>query len=702
MTQKFCLLIFILLIFSLGISTFGLENKRAARVIPLNDEPIQSYSVTTPRFSTAEICTVRHDVGPIWAIVHWMTGAELYKSYQNPAEACTGPYPYSVEEIYFVIYCDSAFSMTVSVDVESVDLTDPECPWPGYLLSISGAYSVDIPGKGLYQIAVPLDSPAVVDGPYFAGFYIDNLIDSLAGVAPVTDSVRAKCVSYNIWDTTIGYVDLDSVIFSETEYYIFPGRLLLFSSGTTGGGGGEQPEPSITILSPEQSEQITGLANIWAVETAGSDIIDYVRFEYRSDVDWFEIGSDYDGSRALRNGVDTAGSGTGYSQEWDYSGLTEGTYWLRATVYDTLGRTDADSFQVAVDPTPPHPLLTNPTPLDTLCLPTTLTVTSDDENLSNVVFEQKTASTDYEVTVATLDQSAFADYYCGPVAAAIAMQYWFDRGFIYIMREGNQYLSIDTVVERMAANMLTNRYSGTYDDMFYYGLQQYIITHGNELRLGVYWHPDYNTFQSLFQEQELLPILGLGGTAGLYLVAAGVSGLEDSQGRYPMKASDPLTGTIIDIYIRNSTGGAEVWYDGSWHSLDVVFAVWGWSHSVTRTYIGLDNSSAGGWTYNWSAGALDEDSLYFITATANDPARSEKTTALVQNNCFIYTQGDLDGNGSVDIGDALMLIDFIYKGTPEPVGGAARADANCDGNIDISDVVAFIKYIYGVGTAPCY
>ena len=37
-----------------------------------------------------------------------------------------------------------------------------------------------------------------------------------------------------------------------------------------------------------------------------------------------------------------------------------------------------------------------------------------------------------------------------------------------------------------------------------------------------------------------------------------------------------------------------------------------------------------------------------------------------------------------------------------PVGGAGRADANCDGNIDISDVIFMVKYVFEGGIDPCY
>ena len=698
MARIIIVILFFILLFSL--LAYGSGHRENVRITSLEGQKIHDYQVA-PRFSTAELCTVRHDDGAYWAITNWLIGDELYKSYQNPSLSCDLPYPFSVEDVYMVLACSLACTLYVSTDVESADFTDPDCPIPGNLLSISQMYEVNLPQGGLYQIAIPLDSPAVVEEPYFAGFYYSGLVDTLARVSLVTDNIPVPCVAYNIWDTTIGWVDLDSTGYP--GFPQFPGRLLLFSSGTTGGSSGEEPVPSVSILKPADGEAITGEAIIWAAETAGSHIVDYARFDYRDGVDWFEIGRDYDGSRALRNGVDTSGSGEGYTIPWDYSGLTEGTYWLKVTIYDTLGRFDVDSIPVEIDPTPPNPVFTIPESMDTICLPINLTVTSDDENISSVIFEKKNASMDHQVVVLPIDQSPHGNTYCGPIAGAIAVKYWFDEGYIYGMREGNQYLPLDTVVERMADLMRTGRNNGTYDDLFYFGLRQYILTHGNELLLNACWNPDYADFRILFEERELLVILGLAGSPGLYLVTGGVDGLEDQQGRYAFKAADPITASIIDTYMRNNGGGAEVYYDGSWHALDVIITVMGNALTINRDYVGSGSAAGNQWSYTWSSSDMIEDSAYFVSATAIDATgREELATSFVLNKCELYMKGDYDANDVVNAGDALYLENYIYKNGPAPVGGAGRGDANCDGNIDIGDIAAIILYIYGVGLEPCY
>jgi hypothetical protein len=615
---------------------------------------------------------------------------------------------------------DMACSLLISVDVEAVDLSVPSCPVPGELLALSQTYQVNIPAPGMYQIETPLDTPYVVDGPFFAGFFFAEAVDTLWNVSIITDDTPVPCENYNIWDTTIGFVDLTDTGFE--TFPSFPGRILLFSGGTTGGSGGIQPEPSITILSPQVDENIRGTATIWAAETSGSNIIDKVQFHFRAGGPWYLIGEDIDGSSPLRNSVDPSGTGDGWAIDWDYSILNDNAYWLKATAVDTLGRTDVDSVQVNVDPTPPDPTLTSPTALSNLCLPQTLVATSTDQDISLVRFEKKNAEFDYQLSLTTLNQNnygdvngnpgdgnlasngEYGDYYCGPVAGAIAFKYWFDQGYIFILREGVSYIPLDTAVERLAATMRTRTNNGTNDEMFYSGLMQYIATHGNELSLDVYRQPDYNTLRTVMQERGNIAIYCLSGDPGLYLVASGVTGLEDSPDQFAIKISDPVTGSLIDTYFKEGVSGPEVLYDGVWHSLDKIITIIGKTYTVIRDFIGADNMAGGGWTFDWTESNLADDSLYFISATAIDATdRADMSTSLVQYKCGLdYLKGDYDDDGFVNVGDALYLSVHIYEGGPAPAGGAGRADANCDGNIDISDVIFIIKYVFEGGIEPCY
>ncbi len=64
--------------------------------------------------------------------------------------------------------------------------------------------------------------------------------------------------------------------------------------------------------------------------------------------------------------------------------------------------------------------------------------------------------------------------------------------------------------------------------------------------------------------------------------------------------------------------------------------------------------------------------------------------------------GDADGNGSISIGDAVYVINFIFGGGPAPAPFAVcSGDADCNCAISISDAVYIINFIFGGGPAPC-
>jgi len=65
-----------------------------------------------------------------------------------------------------------------------------------------------------------------------------------------------------------------------------------------------------------------------------------------------------------------------------------------------------------------------------------------------------------------------------------------------------------------------------------------------------------------------------------------------------------------------------------------------------------------------------------------------------------YVCGDADGSGSVDIDDAVYLINYIFAEGPPPEPFAS-GDADCSGEVDIDDVVYLIGYIFSGGFDPC-
>lgn len=61
--------------------------------------------------------------------------------------------------------------------------------------------------------------------------------------------------------------------------------------------------------------------------------------------------------------------------------------------------------------------------------------------------------------------------------------------------------------------------------------------------------------------------------------------------------------------------------------------------------------------------------------------------------------GDVNADGTINIGDVVYLINYLYRASPYPVP-APVGDTNCDGVVDIGDVVFLINYLFKGGDPP--
>ena len=62
--------------------------------------------------------------------------------------------------------------------------------------------------------------------------------------------------------------------------------------------------------------------------------------------------------------------------------------------------------------------------------------------------------------------------------------------------------------------------------------------------------------------------------------------------------------------------------------------------------------------------------------------------------------GDVNGNGTVDIIDALLAAQYYVGLNPSPFE-AAKADVNCNGTIDIVDALLIAQYYVGLVSQFC-
>jgi hypothetical protein len=73
---------------------------------------------------------------------------------------------------------------------------------------------------------------------------------------------------------------------------------------------------------------------------------------------------------------------------------------------------------------------------------------------------------------------------------------------------------------------------------------------------------------------------------------------------------------------------------------------------------------------------------------------------VIHYDCRGYFCGDANGDSQVNIGDAVHLINYIFKSGPAP-DPAEAGDANCDGQANVGDAVYLIAFVFNGGPRPC-
>lgn len=91
--------------------------------------------------------------------------------------------------------------------------------------------------------------------------------------------------------------------------------------------------------------------------------------------------------------------------------------------------------------------------------------------------------------------------------------------------------------------------------------------------------------------------------------------------------------------------------------------------------------------------------MYSTSGVAGLASLYEKALAFSGLGGLSYVPGDANGDSTVNIGDAVAIVNYIFKGGPAPVPLDA-GDANCDGAVNIGDAVYLINYIFHGGPPP--
>ena len=118
-----------------------------------------------------------------------------------------------------------------------------------------------------------------------------------------------------------------------------------------------------------------------------------------------------------------------------------------------------------------------------------------------------------------------------------------------------------------------------------------------------------------------------------------------------------------------------------------------WESSCGGTFSSPTGNSTTWTPPNGFSGSCD------IKVTVSNDCGQSSAVLTKEVQCNILC-GDIDGSATVNLGDAVYYVQYIFANGPPPQD-VSGGDINCDGRINLSDIVFLVNYIFGDGPAPC-
>ena len=684
------------------------------RLSAIANAPTKTMPSLKKSFYYESDCTVFVNE-PQNALYDWMAGEEIYYAYQDlrfPNVVCDTTYPFVVTHIGMTLVLNYPGTMNVEVFLAEVDplYSSPVCPVPGELIYLGDLYPVQIPAADVYSFIIALETPVPVYKPYFACIYFSGDMTQFdPGIA--IDQTPYICINYNEWGE--GLVDL-----AQNDYYNFPGSIHLFSIGYS--KGDMLPKPRFVV--PADSGVTYPGKTIWVAE--GNDAVTFqgAKFEYFKSGVWYQLGADFDGAVALRDGVTPATVGDGWSAVWQPFGLNEGSYLMRVSVADFDSTYTSDTASIYLDLKPLAPDFLNRTDLMSTCGAETVKVAIEDENPIAVTFGYRYLPNSEERILALLKRNDYGDannnfndgnhnyagefgeYYAAPSIFASFFKHWFDKGYIEVMAEGATFLTTQQMVEKLAFDFRTRENFGTQDDDLAAGLIDYLKSHGNRLKPDIKPKPDWEWFKSAYLGRQATVALAIDGPFGHWLAAQKIDFAAAKNDSFPTTFYDPVGGVLRSSFLIARGDSLVLGYlpNNKKYRAQLGIAVYPKQEAITYTTFGTDFNSLDGFSGLLPTGLFQEDLLYLIRARGLDANNDVADSYWILKNDCIHPvmHGDADHNGFITVSDAVLLINYIFAFGPAPFT-TANGDADCNGTITVSDAVFLINFIFASGPAPC-
>jgi hypothetical protein len=103
------------------------------------------------------------------------------------------------------------------------------------------------------------------------------------------------------------------------------------------------------------------------------------------------------------------------------------------------------------------------------------------------------------------------------------------------------------------------------------------------------------------------------------------------------------------------------------------------------------------------SGTPEYEATYYMTLAvedSGDPPLADTLSVSITITDPPFLCGDTNGDGVINIADALYLIAYVM-GAGQPPNPLSVGDCDCNATVNISDVVYLLNYVFAGGPAPC-
>jgi hypothetical protein len=123
---------------------------------------------------------------------------------------------------------------------------------------------------------------------------------------------------------------------------------------------------------------------------------------------------------------------------------------------------------------------------------------------------------------------------------------------------------------------------------------------------------------------------------------------------------------------------------------------------MTILLLSMDNQPRGvGDITSWIVPMeLPTDEDYYWRVRSSDLCEAGEWSELASFFVTSYVCGDANADDQVNVGDAVFVINYVFKSGPGP-DPIEAGDANCDDQCNVGDAVYVINFVFKSGAAPC-